>query len=166
MRCFTTSSPTDSRQSALSAQSAWLIAPPAPRPSVIASAPRPAAITPKKVDLVVDNVGGALFNQVIDIPPLVGFWAKFNLFAAVLQVNRGVAPFTIVALAVAMSAVSLYYYLQVLKRVFVMPAVDETPVKGTPATMSVLVLIALGVVVLGCLPGLLQSWMAGFYAAM
>jgi NADH-quinone oxidoreductase subunit N len=65
-----------------------------------------------------------------------------------------------------MSAVSLYYYLQVLKRVFVMPAVDETPVKGTPATMSVLVLIALAVVVLGCLPGLLQGWMAGFYAAM
>ena len=107
-----------------------------------------------------------LFLSLAGIPPLVGFWAKFNLFAAVLQVNRGVAPFTIVALAVAMSAVSLYYYLQVLKRVFVMPAVDETPVKGTPATMSVLVLIALGVVVLGCLPGLLQSWMAGFYAAM
>jgi NADH-quinone oxidoreductase subunit N len=107
-----------------------------------------------------------LFLSLAGIPPLVGFWAKFNLFAAVLQVNRGVAPFTIVALAVAMSAVSLYYYLQVLKRVFVMPAVDETPVKGTPATMSVLVFIALGVVVLGCLPGLLQSWMAGFYAAM
>jgi NADH-quinone oxidoreductase subunit N len=107
-----------------------------------------------------------LFLSLAGIPPLVGFWAKFNLFAAVLQVNRGVVPFTIVALAVAMSAVSLYYYLQVLKRVFVMPAVDETPVKGTPATMSVLVLIALAVVVLGCLPGLLQTWMAGIYAAM
>jgi NADH-quinone oxidoreductase subunit N len=107
-----------------------------------------------------------LFLSLAGIPPLVGFWAKFNLFAAVLRVNRGVAPFTIVALSVAMSAVSLYYYLQVLKRVFVMPAVDESPVKGTPATMGVLVLIALGVVVLGCLPDLLQSWMAGFYAAM
>jgi NADH-quinone oxidoreductase subunit N len=107
-----------------------------------------------------------LFLSLAGIPPLVGFWAKFNLFAAVLQVNRGVVPFTIVALAVAMSAVSLYYYLQVLKRVFVMPAVDETPVKGTAATMSVLVVIALAVVVLGCLPGLLQTWMTGIYAAM
>jgi NADH-quinone oxidoreductase subunit N len=107
-----------------------------------------------------------LFLSLAGIPPLVGFWAKFNLFAAVLQVSRGVVPFTIVALAVAMSAVSLYYYLQVLKRVFVMPAVDETPLKGTPATMGVLVLIALAVVVLGCLPGLLQGWMTGFYAAM
>lgn len=107
-----------------------------------------------------------LLLSLAGIPPLVGFWAKFNLFAVVLGVNRGVVPFTIVALAVLMSAVSLYYYLQVLKRVFVMPAVDDVPLKGNPVSMSVLVLIALGVVVLGCLPSLLQTWMAGFYAAM
>jgi NADH-quinone oxidoreductase subunit N len=54
----------------------------------------------------------------------------------------------------------------VLKRVFVMPAVDETPVKANAVTMGVLVVIALAVVVLGCLPGLLQTWMGGFYAGM
>jgi NADH-quinone oxidoreductase subunit N len=107
-----------------------------------------------------------LFLSLAGIPPLVGFWAKFNLFAAVLQVNRGVAPFTLVAIAVAMSAVSLYYYLQVLKRVFVMAPADDAPVKGTPLTMGVLALITVVVVVLGCLPGLMQSWMASFYAGM
>jgi NADH-quinone oxidoreductase subunit N len=107
-----------------------------------------------------------LFLSLAGIPPLVGFWAKFNLFAAVLGVARGVAPFTLVALAVAMSAVSLYYYLQVLKRVFVMPAVDESPLKANSVTMVVLVLIALAVVILGCLPELLQTWMASFYAGM
>jgi len=107
-----------------------------------------------------------LFLSLAGIPPLVGFWAKFNLFAAVLQVNRGVAPFTLVAIAVAMSAVSLYYYLQVLKRVFVMAPADERPVKGSPLTMGVLALITVLVVVLGCLPGLMQGWMASFYAGM
>jgi NADH-quinone oxidoreductase subunit N len=103
-----------------------------------------------------------LFLSLAGIPPLVGFWAKFNLFAAVLKVGAGVVPFTLVALAVGMSAVSLYYYLQVLKRVYVMPAVDETPIKGHPITMGVLVVVALGVVVLGCFPALLQGWIEGF----
>ena len=51
-----------------------------------------------------------------------------------------------------MSAVSLYYYLQVLKRVYVMPAVDETPIAGHPITMGVLILIALAVLIFGCFP--------------
>ena len=104
-----------------------------------------------------------LFLSLAGIPPLVGFWAKFNLFAAVLGVSAGPVPFALVALAVALSAVSLYYYLQVLKRAYVMPAVDETPIKVHPVSMAVLVAIAGAVVVLGCFPGLLQGWIAGVY---
>jgi NADH-quinone oxidoreductase subunit N len=103
-----------------------------------------------------------LFLSLAGIPPLVGFWAKFNLFAAVLRVGAGVWPFTLVALAVAFSAVSLYYYLQVLKRAYVMPAADETPIRVHPVTMITLLLIAAAVVVLGCLPDLLQNWIASF----
>ena len=99
-----------------------------------------------------------LFLSLAGIPPLVGFWAKFNLFAAVLQVSRGVVPFAIVAVAVAFSAVSLYYYLQVLKRAYVMPAVDESPLRVSPLTLLVLVAIAASVVLLGCLPALLGGW--------
>ena len=104
-----------------------------------------------------------LFLSLAGIPPLVGFWAKFNLFAAVLQVSRGVVPFAIVAVAVAFSAVSLYYYLQVLKRAYVMPAVEESPMRVRPLTMLVLIAIAAGVILLGCLPALLGGWIGGSF---
>ena len=107
-----------------------------------------------------------LFLSLAGIPPLVGFWAKFNLFAAVLAVSAGPIPFTLVALAVAFSAVSLYYYLQVLKRAYVMPAADDTPIKAHPVTMAVLLLIAAAVVALGCFPALLQNWIASFYPTL
>jgi NADH-quinone oxidoreductase subunit N len=112
-----------------------------------------------------------LFLSLAGIPPLVGFWAKFNLFAAVLGVGAGAVPFALVALAVAMSAVSLYYYLQVLKRAFVVPVADD-PVGRTarisvhPLTMILLLGIAAGVVLMGCFPSVLQNWIASFYPAV
>jgi NADH-quinone oxidoreductase subunit N len=107
-----------------------------------------------------------LFLSLAGIPPLVGFWAKFNLFAAVLGLSRGVVPFALVALAIAMSAVSLYYYLQVLKRAFVVPASNDARIVVHPVTMTALLFITLGVVMAGCFPAILQGWMQGFYAAM
>ena len=112
-----------------------------------------------------------LFLSLAGIPPLVGFWAKFNLFAVVLGVGAGWLPFALVALAVALSAVSLYYYLQVLKRAFVMSAIDEPAdragkISTHPVTMFVLLAIAAAVVVMGCFPALLQGWIAGFYPKM
>ena len=61
----------------------------------------------------------------------------------------------LVVLAVAMSAVSLYYYLQVLKQIYVAepaePRLAPIPVSG----QLLVVLLALAVLVLGCAPGLL-----------
>jgi NADH-quinone oxidoreductase subunit N len=64
-------------------------------------------------------------------------------------------------LAIAMSAVSLYYYLQVLKRAYVMPAVDDSPIKVHPVTLATLIAIAAAVVALGCFPTLLARWIEG-----
>jgi NADH-quinone oxidoreductase subunit N len=93
------------------------------------------------------------------IPPLAGFIGKFYLFVA--AANGAGAPMGLlwlVILAVAMSAVSLYYYLQVLKQVFVMePAVtDEHDRPGVALSLAVVMAAAL-VVVLGCLPDLLLA---------
>jgi NADH-quinone oxidoreductase subunit N len=91
------------------------------------------------------------------IPPLAGFFGKFYVFTA--AVNAG-APnlglLWLVILAVGMSAVSLYYYLQVLKQIYVAPAAADVGAIRVPVlTQIVLILIAAGVVVFGCLPDLL-----------
>jgi NADH-quinone oxidoreductase subunit N len=91
------------------------------------------------------------------IPPLAGFLGKFYVFSAVLVAAPGeVRLLGLVVLAVATSALSLYYYLQVLKRVYVVEtgpastAVDAVPT----ATLVVIVGLAGAVVLLGCLPSL------------
>jgi NADH-quinone oxidoreductase subunit N len=94
------------------------------------------------------------------IPPLAGFFGKFYLFVAVLASTPKPADLVwLVVLAIAMSAVSLYYYLKVLKHVYVMPAPEGTATIQTPLLTKVMLLaIAAGVILLGCAPQLLLKW--------
>jgi NADH-quinone oxidoreductase subunit N len=93
------------------------------------------------------------------IPPLVGFWAKFNLFAAVLRSpSASHWGLGLVATALGASAVSLYYYLQVLKRVYVVKPVEIEPLPVSFIELAMLLVIALAVVLLGVLPSLVSGW--------
>ena len=93
------------------------------------------------------------------IPPLVGFWAKFNLFAAVLRSpSASHWGLGLVATALGASAVSLYYYLQVLKRVYVLKPIETEPMPISTIELATLLFIALAVVLLGIFPGLLSAW--------
>jgi NADH-quinone oxidoreductase subunit N len=88
------------------------------------------------------------------IPPLAGFFGKFYLFTSTLTAApRTLGLLWLVILAIAMSAVSLYYYLQVLKRIYVAdPAAEAASIRIPAVSQFVLCLIALGVVLLGCAP--------------
>lgn len=98
------------------------------------------------------------------IPPLAGFFGKFYLFVSVLDSGPGLL--WLVVLAIAMSAVSLYYYLQVLKRIYVASPSEELANESAEAatirtpilSQAVIVLLAAGVVLLGCTPRLLLQW--------
>ncbi|MDB6123023.1 MAG: nuoN 2 [Pedosphaera sp.] len=90
------------------------------------------------------------------IPPLAGFFGKFYLFTAAIGAGKDMGMLWLVIFAIAMSAVSLYYYLQVLKQIYVVPAVEDSrPIVVPVSSRIILSLLALVVVVLGCAPELL-----------
>ncbi|MEI8042515.1 MAG: NADH-quinone oxidoreductase subunit N [Verrucomicrobiota bacterium] len=91
------------------------------------------------------------------IPPLAGFFGKFYVFAAALNSDpKNLGLLWLVIVALGMSAVSLYYYLRVLKQIYVAePAADAIPVRASVLSRVFLALLSLAVVVLGCAPNLL-----------
>ena len=96
------------------------------------------------------------------IPPLAGFFGKFFIFAAVLKggaANLGLL--WLVIIAIAMSAVSFYYYLKVLKQIYVeAPAGERATLPVSGLTQAALGLMAAGVILLGCAPGLIVERLA------
>jgi len=90
------------------------------------------------------------------IPPLAGFFGKFYVFTAAVGGAKDLGLLWLVIFAIAMSAVSLYYYLQVLKQIYVVPVSAESGSLGAPiSSRIVLAVIAFGVVALGCAPDFL-----------
>jgi NADH-quinone oxidoreductase subunit N len=89
------------------------------------------------------------------IPPLAGFFGKFVVFAAALKLNglAGAAGW-LALLAIAMSAVGLYYYLLILKQAVVAaPAANAASRIPVPAPAAIaLLLTATLLLVLGVCP--------------
>ncbi len=96
------------------------------------------------------------------IPPLAGFFGKFYLFASALNAAPSeLGLLWLVVAALALSAVSLYYYLQVLKQIYVTEPGQGPIAAPSPILRQVAVAVmALAVVVLGCAPNLLLGPLA------
>src|SRR5437867_7669738 len=91
------------------------------------------------------------------IPPLAGFFGKFYVFTAAVNAQaKNLGLLWLVVFAIAMSAVSLYYYLQVLKQIYVAESSTNAPaLKPSAPFLAGIVLVAAGVLALGCAPNLL-----------
>jgi NADH-quinone oxidoreductase subunit N len=95
------------------------------------------------------------------IPPLAGFFGKFYLFTSTLAPEpKTLGLLWLVILAIVMSAVSLYYYLQVLKRIYIAEPPTEAGLIRTPIVSQIVIcLIAFSVILLGCAPNILLAWL-------
>ena len=95
------------------------------------------------------------------IPPLAGFTAKFLVFSATVDATPDrLGLLWLVIVAIAMSAVSFYYYLRVLKQVYVLDSAPDAPAIRIPAlTLLALLLLAALVILMGCAPDLLTQYL-------
>jgi NADH-quinone oxidoreductase subunit N len=92
------------------------------------------------------------------IPPLSGFFGKFYLFTAAAAGTPRLGMLWLVIVAVGASAISLYYYLQVLKQIYATePPAGSNPFPPSHAALLPIALLAGLVIAFGCAPG----WLLG-----
>jgi NADH-quinone oxidoreductase subunit N len=88
------------------------------------------------------------------LPPLAGFFGKFYLFSAALRAGGNYGLLWLVALALFGSLISFYYYLMVLKVIFVDKTADNVPVFPSDFLQRAsITLLAAIVLFLGVFPG-------------
>ncbi|HEV2046755.1 MAG TPA: NADH-quinone oxidoreductase subunit N [Chthoniobacterales bacterium] len=92
------------------------------------------------------------------LPPLAGFFGKFYLFSVAFRAGENHGLLWLVALALFGSLISLYYYLIVLKVIFVEErAAGVSAIKVEWLQRLTLAVLALAVLCLGVMPGPLLS---------
>jgi NADH-quinone oxidoreductase subunit N len=83
------------------------------------------------------------------VPPTVGFYAKFTVFEAAIDV--GLVWFVVVG--VLTSLIGAFYYLRVVKLMYFDAPQDNAPLPSTADVRALLTVNGLAVLVLGFVPG-------------
>ena len=94
----------------------------------------------------------ALFS-LAGLPIFVGFTSKFYLFNA--AATQGLL--WLAGLAIFTSLISLYYYLMVVRQMYIEPAEDPTPMQIPRLTLGLLAVLLVGMVFVGVYPAPLMD---------
>jgi NADH-quinone oxidoreductase subunit N len=88
------------------------------------------------------------------IPPTIGFTGKFLIFNAAIE--RGLLPLVLIAMANVV--ISLYYYLMVVRAVYLLEPAEEQPVlKISPALKLLAGALVAAMVIFGIYPTLISE---------
>ena len=98
--------------------------------------------------IVAGSLTVALFS-LAGLPFFAGFTTKFYLFTAAADGGY----LWLAGLAATASLISLYYYLMVIKRMYIHAAEDAAPLSVPALTKGVLAVLVLAVIVIGVYPG-------------
>jgi NADH-quinone oxidoreductase subunit N len=88
------------------------------------------------------------------VPPTVGFYAKFSVIAAAVDVGL----VWLAILAVLASIVGAFYYLRIVKLMYFDDAVDAAPIDARADTGILLSLNGIALLLLGLFPQSLMGW--------
>jgi NADH-quinone oxidoreductase subunit N len=95
------------------------------------------------------------FASLAGIPPLGGWFAKFNAFKAVLDAGT-TSAYVLAAIAAVNTVIAAAYYMRVLRVVWVdeAPDGDTSPVNPPAPIVAALAITAIGTIVVGVLPNI------------
>lgn len=95
----------------------------------------------------------AMFSQA-GVPPTVGFYAKFSVIAAVVDIGL----IWLAVIAVLASLVGAFYYLRIVKLMYFDDPVDMPPIDARGDTRALLSANGLALLLLGIFPQPLMGW--------
>jgi NADH-quinone oxidoreductase subunit N len=88
------------------------------------------------------------------VPPLAGFIGKLYIFLA--AINEGL--YTLILVGLVNIVISMYYYLVVVKKMYINEPIDPTPVTISAPMMAVIYIGLAGTLVLGIYPKPFIDW--------
>ncbi|NOZ54447.1 MAG: NADH-quinone oxidoreductase subunit NuoN [Gammaproteobacteria bacterium] len=94
-----------------------------------------------------------LMFSMAGVPPTIGFYAKFSVIEAIINVDL----IWLAAIAVIFSVIGVFYYIRIIKLMYFDKPLDTSPITSTPDMRLILSLNSLAVLALGIFPGSLLA---------
>ena len=88
------------------------------------------------------------------MPPLAGFIGKLYIFVA--AINEGL--YTLITVGLINIVISMYYYLIVVKKMYISEPLDSSPIKTTGPLRAVIYVGLAGTLVIGIYPQPFLDW--------